>query len=105
MDPKTAYARRDDVVFLDVREPDEWQAGHIEGALHIPMGQLNQRIDELDAEREFVAVCRSGNRSGAVTEAMKRAGYEVENLDGGMQAWSRDGLPFVADGGGDPRVA
>ena len=105
MDPKTAYERRDQVRFLDVREPDEWQAGHIDGALHIPMGDLNQRIDELEGGHEFVAVCRSGNRSGAVTDAMKRAGYTVENLDGGMQAWAREGLPFVAEDGGDPRVA
>lgn len=105
MDVKTAYDRREQVRFLDVREQDEWDAGHIDGALHIPMGQLNARVDELAGDHEWVAVCRSGNRSGAVTDAMQRAGFEVSNLDGGMQAWAREGLPYVAEGGGDPRVA
>lgn len=105
MDAKTAYERREQVRFLDVREPDEWRVGHIEGALHIPMGQLNARVDELAGDHEWVAVCRSGNRSGVVTNAMQQAGFQVENLEGGMQAWAREGLPYVADDGGDPRVA
>jgi len=103
--PSEAYERRDDVQYLDVREPDEWQAGHIAGAVHVPMGELGARQDELATDRLIVAVCRSGNRSGQVVQALQRAGYEAENLDGGMQAWAREGLPFVAEGGEDPRVA
>lgn len=105
MNPKDAYERHDDVQIVDVREPDEWEAGHIEGAVHIPMGQVEQRRDELADDREIVTVCRSGSRSGAVADALHRAGYRAENLEGGMQAWARDGLPFVAEDGRDPRVA
>ncbi len=88
-----------------MREPVEWQAGHIEQAVHIPMGQLNARIAEIPKDQEIVAVCRSGNRSQAVTDALNRAGYTAHNLEGGMHAWDDAGLPYVAEDGGDPRVA
>jgi rhodanese-related sulfurtransferase len=81
-------------VALDVREADEWQAGRIAGALHIPLGELNARQDEIPRDRPIVAVCRSGSRSSAITEALIRAGYEAENLAGGMQAWQAAGLPL-----------
>jgi rhodanese-related sulfurtransferase len=103
--PEEVHPRQDEFQLVDVREPDEWQAGHIDGAVHIPMGQLGQRQEELARDRTIVAVCRSGNRSGQVVEALRRAGYDAENLEGGMQAWARADLPFVAEGGGDPRVA
>lgn len=105
MDPVTAYEERDDVQFLDVREPHEWDAGHIETAVHIPMGDLNARQDELAEDRTIVAVCRSGARSAQVAAALTRAGYAAENLEGGMQAWERDGLPFVAADGSEGEVA
>lgn len=105
MDPKTAYDRIDDVQLLDVREPDEWEAGHIDGATHIPMGELNARQGEIANGQKVVTVCRSGARSGQVAAALAKAGYDVENLDGGMQAWAAADLPFVSDNGGDPRVA
>ncbi|MEX1164012.1 MAG: rhodanese-like domain-containing protein [Nitriliruptor sp.] len=104
MTPSEANAVADEVQLLDVREPPEWDAGHIEGAVHVPMGELSSRQGELAQDRTIVAVCRSGNRSGQVSNALRRAGYEVENLEGGMQAWQRDGLPFVAEDGQDPRV-
>ena len=100
-----AKDRLDDAFFLDVREPAEWDAGHIEQAVHIPMGQLNARIDEIPKDQEIVAVCRSGNRSGAVTDALNRAGYTAHNLEGGMQAWHLAGLDYVAEDGDEPRVA
>ena len=100
-----ARDRLDDAFFLDVREPAEWKAGHIEQAVHIPMGQLNARIAEIPKDQEIVAVCRSGNRSQAVTDALNRAGYTAHNLEGGMHAWDQAGLPYVAEEGGDPRVA
>ena len=80
-------------VALDVREDGEWAAGRIAGALHIPMGELAARQAELPA-RPIVAVCRSGSRSAAVVEALVRAGYEAENLAGGMKAWKAAGLPL-----------
>jgi rhodanese-related sulfurtransferase len=86
-------------VALDVREDEEWAAGRIEGALHIPMGELAQRQAEIPSDRSVVAVCRSGSRSAAVTQALLHAGYEVENLAGGMEAWHGAGLPLdPADG-------
>ncbi len=84
---------------LDIREPDEWSAGHVDGSVHIPMGELGARLDELPADRPIVAVCRSGARSAAVTEALSGRGYDVVNLVGGLQAWFAVGLPLVADDG------
>lgn len=99
MDPTSAHERRDELVFLDVREDDEWEAGHIEGSLHIPMGELGTRQDELPSDRPIVAVCRTGQRSAAVTEALVRAGYDAENLVGGVAEWDGVGLDLVDDEG------
>jgi rhodanese-related sulfurtransferase len=99
--PEVAAARlaRGEAIALDVREPEEWAAGRIAGALHIPMGELSHRAGELPRDRELIAVCRSGSRSARVTDALERAGFRVVNLDGGMKAWRRSGLPVVpADG-------
>ncbi len=86
-------------VALDVREDEEWAAGRIAGALHIPLGELGARQAEIPRERRIVCVCRSGSRSAAVTEALVRAGYEAENLAGGLKAWKTAGLPIEpADG-------
>lgn len=105
MDPAEAHERLNEVQLVDVREAHEWAAGHIEGALHIPMGELGDRREELADDRPIVAVCRSGARSGQVTAALQRAGYAAHNLEGGMQAWARSDLPFVAEGDDPPRVA
>jgi len=88
-----------EAVALDVREPREWQAGRMPGALHVPMRELGRRVQELPRDRTIVAVCRSGNRSRAVTDALRRAGYRAENLEGGLQAWARAGLPLEPPGG------
>lgn len=103
MDPVTANGR-DDLFLLDVREPAEWQAGHVDGATHIPMGQLGARQDELPTERPILCICRSGNRSGTVTGALQRAGYDAENLDGGLLAWVEAKLPLVTEQGDDGTV-
>lgn len=89
---------------LDVREDDEWQAGHIEGAQHIPLGALGDRVGELPTGRRIVAVCRSGSRSAAAVRGLKQLGYDALNLDGGVTAWSRAGLPLVDDHGRAGRV-
>lgn len=105
MEPQEAHQRRDDVQLVDVREPEEWVAGHIEGAVHLPMGQLSERQDELADDRPIVTVCRSGSRSGAVAESLQGAGYPAENLTGGMEAWAEAGLPFTSEDEQPPRVA
>jgi rhodanese-related sulfurtransferase len=102
--PAEAAADRDGFLLLDVREADEWQAGHIDGAVHIALTELGQRLDELDPAQPIVAVCRSGNRSGQVTQALRARGFDVTNLDGGMQAWARAGLPVTTDDGSPGRV-
>ena len=86
-------------LLLDVREPDEWEAGHAPGAQHIPLGQLGARFEELPKDRSIVCVCRVGGRSARATEALRGAGYDVVNLTGGMQAWAAAGQPVVTDGG------
>ncbi len=103
MTPEEAAARSD-LHLLDVREPDEWQAGHIAGAQHIPLGELRDRLAEVPKERTVLAVCRSGSRSEAATRGLRTLGYTVENLEGGVTAWKRAGLPLEAEGGGPGRV-
>lgn len=96
--------RRAEYHLLDVREDDEWQAGHIEGAQHVPLGQLAGRLDEVPKERTVVAVCRSGQRSGVAARGLGQRGYAAENLEGGVTAWTRAGLPLVTDAGAPGRV-
>jgi rhodanese-related sulfurtransferase len=82
---------------LDVREPYEWEAGHAPDAHHLPMGQLG--LDNLPAGRPLLVVCHLGGRSAQVTDALVRAGVDAANVDGGMEAWRRAGLPVVTDAG------
>jgi rhodanese-related sulfurtransferase len=105
MDAKDAYARRDEVFLLDVREPVEWAVGHIEQAVHVPMGELGANRELLPQGRLIVCVCRSGHRSQVVTDALLDAGYRAENLDGGMYAWAADRLPIVTADGSPGGVA
>ena len=88
-----AGQRRSTACILDVREDFEVAEGVIPGALHIPMGQLSARLAELDPAVPVIAVCRSGNRSAAVAEALNGAGYKADTIAGGMTAWTRAGLP------------
>ena len=96
--------QRADLHLLDVREDDEWAAGHIDGAQHIPLGELSARLGELPKERTIVAVCRSGGRSEAAVRGLRKLGFEAENLEGGVNAWDRAKLPLVDGSGGRGRV-
>lgn len=81
---------------LDVREPSEWEAGHVEGAVLIPLGQLQNRISELPTDRDILIICRSGNRSGQARDLLRAAGLKrTTSVGGGMNAWSAAGLPVV----------
>lgn len=82
---------------LDVREPDEWDAGHAPDATWIPMGDLTARQTELPDGQPIVVVCRSGGRSSRVTAALLGAGYNAANLTGGMKAWAAAGFPVVTN--------
>ena len=86
-------------VLLDVREQEEWDAGHAPAARHLPMSTISDRGEEIPTDRLIVCVCRSGGRSGAVTEALVNGGWRAVNLEGGMQAWEAAGLPVLDDGG------
>jgi rhodanese-related sulfurtransferase len=89
---------------LDVREDDEWEAGHAPEAVHLAMGLVANRAGELPSDRTVVCICRVGGRSGTVASALDGAGYDVRNVDGGMLAWEQAGLPVVTTDGGVGRV-
>ena len=90
----------DDVYLLDVREQDEWEAGHAPKAVHLPMMEIPGRIGELPGDRDIVVVCRVGSRSAQVVAYLIARGRDrVTNLGGGMSAWHAEGRPVVsADG-------
>ncbi|WP_432482882.1 rhodanese-like domain-containing protein [Kineococcus esterisolvens] len=92
-----------DATLLDVREDDEWQAGHADGALHIPMSEVPQRLAELP-EGELHVVCRAGGRSLRVAQWLSQNGYDVVNVEGGMGAWADAGRPMVSETGEEPFV-
>lgn len=74
---------------IDVREVDEVQAGHIPGITHIPLGLLEFRTHELDKNKPYIIVCRSGARSSKATQYLQSQGFDVTNMVGGMLAWGR----------------
>jgi rhodanese-related sulfurtransferase len=90
---------------LDVREDDEWAAGHAPEATHIPMGELGGRTGELPVDQEIYVICRTGHRSARVTQALNGAGWQAVNVAGGMQDWSAAGRPMMSDSGAAPYVA
>lgn len=107
-DLRSVYDQRDDVQIVDCREPWEWNAGRIEGAILIPLNQLmagGQGGDLLDSTRKTYVVCRTGNRSELATMMLRARGFDAENMEGGMVEWERLGLPFSAPDGSTGRVA
>jgi len=106
VDPDRGHALVEEGAFLlDVREPDEWDAGHAPAAVHVPMKEVQGRQGELPKDRRIVTVCRSGGRSAAVTEALNAWGFDAVNLAGGLNAWDAAGLPVVTDAGDSGTVA
>jgi rhodanese-related sulfurtransferase len=85
---------------LDVREQNEWDAGHAPQAHLIPMGQVMERLDEIPIDEEIVVVCHSGYRSWQVTKALVNGGYDAVNASGGMEAWQSAGGVVTTDGSG-----
>lgn len=86
-------------LLIDVRQPDEYRGGHIRGAKLIPLGELSQKFDKLPRDREIICVCRSGARSGNAVRQLQSAGLNAVNLNGGMIAWQRAGLPVEKGNG------
>ena len=86
------------VSVLDVREPDEWAGGHIEGAVHIPLGQVVERVGEvqqLAGDGQLLVVCKVGGRSAQAVAYLQTQGVQAINLDGGMLDWHAAGRPTV----------
>jgi rhodanese-related sulfurtransferase len=89
-----ALLGREDVVLLDVREQDEYDAGHIPGVRLIPLGQVAERLAEIPRDKTVVVTCRSGNRSAQAAAILRQQGYtRVHNMEGGFAAWEQAGLP------------
>lgn len=85
-------------VLLDVREPDEYQESHVPGSVHVPLGQLKSRLQEIRAlgSKPVAIICRSGRRSSIAAELLMQSGWtNVYNVQGGMIAWEKAALPIV----------
>lgn len=88
---------------LDVREPEEWAHGHIEGALHVPLTELPNRRQDLP-EGQLLVVCKIGGRSLQATQYLTQQGIDAVNLEGGMIEWALAGRPMLSENGRDPQV-
>ena len=93
------------VYLLDVREDDEWAAGHAPDAVHVRLSELNEHSDEVPRDREVYVICRSGARSAYATQALSGAGWKAINVSDGMTGWAVAGRPMVSETGAEPFVA
>lgn len=85
-----------EIVLIDVREPDEWEAGHVAVATHIRLSEIPQRMAEIPRDKDVVMICRSGGRSENARQFLARSGYtRVKNMIGGMRRWAADVDPSV----------
>ncbi len=89
---------------LDVREDMEWEVGHIDGAQHIPLGEIPARYGEVPLDEDVYIICRSGGRSLRATAYLQDAGFDPVNVIGGMGAWQDAEKPMVSESGETPRV-
>ena len=104
--PKGLAEERDRVQVLDVREQDEWDAGHIEGSIHLPLAELmGGGGQDLDPDRPVVAVCTVGQRSQVAALLLQARGHEAYNLEEGLAAWAKEGRPLITPEGAPGTVA
>ncbi|WP_246222498.1 rhodanese-like domain-containing protein [Phytoactinopolyspora limicola] len=94
-----------DGVLLDVREPGEWHAGHAPQAVHIPLGELIDRVDDVPDGDPVYVVCKVGGRSAHAAAWLNSIGRSAVNVSGGMESWDSAGLPMVSETGEQPFVA
>jgi rhodanese-related sulfurtransferase len=90
---------------LDVREDDEWTAGHAPDAQHIPLGALGERCDEVPRDRDVYVVCKAGGRSARATQALSSGGWQAINVSDGMLGWQSAGRDMASESGAPPFVA
>src|SRR5260221_13375355 len=84
---------------VDVRTDDEYAAGHIPGALHVPLADVRSEAAGLDREKPLVVYCRSGERSGMAADAFAASGWDAHSIEGGLLQWADEGLPLEPEGG------
>lgn len=104
MDVEQLRSRMDQVQVIDVREDDEWEAGHLDGSVHIPLQKATTDLHLVDRSKQVVTVCRTGVRSAVAADLLRDAGVDVDSLDGGLQAWSEAGLPLIGASGKEGSV-
>ena len=90
---------------LDVRENDEWTAGHVPDAVHVRLGELGARTGELPRDREVYVICRTGNRSAYATQALVAGGWQAINVADGVTGWAIAGRPMTSENDAEPYVA
>ena len=104
--PRGTYERLDDIQLVDCREQYEWDAGRVEGAIHLPLNAIMAGAgSDLDPSKPVVVICRTGNRSELATMMLQARGFDAYNLEGGIEAWDKEGLPYSAPDGSPGRVA
>jgi rhodanese-related sulfurtransferase len=99
VDPASArQLLADGAASVDVREPDEFAAGHIEGAIHVPLGSLADRVREIPDNRPVIVYCAAGNRAASALSLLERTGRgPLFSIDGGIDAWRASGLATPAE--------
>jgi rhodanese-related sulfurtransferase len=103
---KGVHDRLGQIQLVDCREQYEWDAGRVQGAVHLPLNAIMAGAgDDLDKGKAVAVICRSGNRSELATMMFQARGYEAYNVEGGMEAWAAEGLPVVGPDGAPGRVA
>jgi rhodanese-related sulfurtransferase len=93
------------VFLLDVREDDEWAAGHAPEAVHVRLGELSGRTEDIPRDQEVYVICRSGARSAYAAQALAGAGWNTVNVSDGMTGWAVAGRPMISETGSEPYVA
>lgn len=90
--------KQEDAVLIDVREPMEYASGRINGSKLIPLGQIEDRVEEIDRQKDVYVLCRTGNRSGKAQKKLEGLGFEnVTNVTGGFESWKRADFPYDRD--------
>lgn len=104
--PRDVAERKQEIQIVDVRELGEWNAGYIEGSVHLPLDALlHGRMEGIESGKPVIAVCRSGSRSEVAALMLRARGYEAYNLRPGLEGWVDEGLPLTTPDGAPGVVA